>query len=44
MPEIIDNRSYLYADDRKNFGNVFDLFSIQTDLSNVLIWAAKNQN
>ena len=43
MPEIIDNRSYLYADDTKNFGNGFDLSSIQTDLSNVLIWAAKTE-
>ena len=43
MPENIDNRSYLYADDTKIFRNGFDLSSIQTDLSNVIFWAAENR-
>ena len=33
----------LFADDTKTFGKWFDLSSIQTDLSNVITWGAKNR-
>ena len=36
MPEIIDNPSFLYADDTKIIGNWSDFSSIQTDLNNVI--------
>ena len=43
MPDIIDNFFLLYADDTKIIGNWFDLSSIQTDINNVITWAAENR-
>ena len=36
MSEIFGNPSFLYADDTTNIGNLIELSSIQTDLSNVI--------
>ena len=43
MPEIIDNPSFLYAENTKIFGNWFDLSSIRTDLNNGITGATETE-
>ena len=43
MTEMIDKPSFLYDDDTKIIGKLFEISSNQTDLTNVITWEPKKQ-
>ena len=43
LPSILENSTYLFADDTKIIGSQMNLFSLQNDLNNAIKWSKENR-